>query len=632
MVLPNGVAPMARIQQLSRHLVNKIAAGEVIERPASVVKELVENALDAGATRVEVTCEDGGRKLIQVADDGEGMAAEDARLAFAPHATSKLAREDDLFNIATMGFRGEALASIASIAHTTLRTRRREDDEGWEVHAAGQDVRDPVPAAATPGTTVTVRDLFFNTPARRKFLRTANTEFGHISEQLTRLALPHPQVAFGLRHNQREVLRLTSEAGTARRIAELFTDDLAESLLPVKRPAGDLQLNGFIAPPSAARANTKWQYVFLNGRYIRDRLIGHAVREAYRGLLAPTKSPVVFLFLQIDPTDVDVNVHPTKIEVRFRDSNAVFGHVLAALRETLQQADLRPTAGGDLQDTPPGQPRPDPGEDRRESVRQAMAAFFKSTPPPPPRLSFPDGQRPAGPAPAQSPPATSPAPLPLQQTTPTQPASPQPHSSAPPEHDDRPAPAAPPAIMQVHNSYIVAQTDDGLLIVDQHALHERILYNTFRRRLAGGSLSSQRLLIPQPVRATAAEAALLDEHADLLESLGIELSPFGPDTLAVQRAPTLLAERGVEIGRFLREVLDTLAEDDSADAERLLEATLATLACKAAVKAGDPLDEQEMRNLLADARNADKATACPHGRPTTLRMSLAELKKQFQRS
>jgi DNA mismatch repair protein MutL len=643
---------MPRIQQLSRHLVNKIAAGEVIERPASVVKELVENALDAGATRIEVTCEDGGRKLIQVADDGEGMGADDARLAFAPHATSKLVAEEDLFNIATMGFRGEALASIASIAHVTLRTRRRDEDAGWEVAASGQEVRDPAPAPAAPGTTVIVRDLFFNTPARRKFMRTANTEFGHIAEQLTRLALPHPQVALTLRHGGRVVTHLTSEGSTARRIAELFTDDLADSLLPVRRATDAVDLAGFLAPPSAARNNAKWQYVFLNGRYIRDRLIAHAVREAYRGLLPPTKVPVVFLFLQIDPAEVDVNVHPTKIEVRFRDSNAIFGHLLAGLRETLQQADLRPEADLEPDNQPASKDTPD--EQRRESLRQAMADFFKSAPTPQPRLSFPEGQRPVGPAPAATPPTSADAhatgPLPLHRPlagppvapTGTEPA-PLPHpptdeTSAPAtgydpsQTDSAPSAAGPAPIMQVHDSYIVAQTDEGLVIVDQHALHERVLYNAFRRRLADGSLSSQRMLIPQPLRVTAAETALLDNHADLLDQLGLELTPFGPDSLAVQRAPTLLAERGVEVGAFLREVLDTLADDDSADRERLLETTLATMACKAAVKAGDPLTEREMRDLLHNARRTDKPTACPHGRPTTLRMSLADLKKQFERT
>jgi DNA mismatch repair protein MutL len=647
------------IHRLPVHLVNKIAAGEVIERPASVVKELVENAVDAGATRIDVDVEEGGRKLIRVTDNGKGMDRGDAELAFAPHATSKLAGEDDLFNIATMGFRGEALASIASIAHARIRTRPANADSGWEIVAEGETINDPVPAASPPGTTVEIRDLFFNTPARRKFMRTTNTEFGHVTEQIARLALPHPDVAFTLRHNERETLNLPATDATRDRIADLFTPDLAEALLPLAQRTGPIGIAGYIGKPNAARSSTKWQYVFLNGRYIRDRLLAHALREAYRGLLAPGKSAPVFIFIEIDPGDVDVNVHPTKIEVRFRDSNRVYGELMAALKETLNHSNLNPTVDA-------GQARQLPddtaGRDRAASLKQAMADFFKKAPPSQPSLSFPEGTRPQH---DNRPSAPRPPAGPLSAPTsgnrvPGRPAPPSigaadadvlPRDAATQDQDAPPpqtpqtdasatlSAATPRPLMQIASTYIVAETDDGLMIVDQHALHERILYNSFKRRLAGGGLSTQRMLIPESFNVTASEAALLEDNTELLGGLGIVVEPFGKSSFAVQQYPTILAERGVQMGAFLRELLDQLAEDQADGAtspestgERMLEAVLAMMACKAAIKAGDPLDPAEMAELLDAAAGIDKASACPHGRPTTLRMSVRDLEKQFHRT
>jgi DNA mismatch repair protein MutL len=299
------------IRVLPIHLVNKIAAGEVVERPASVVKELVENAIDAGASRIEITVEDGGQRLISVSDDGCGMNAEDAALAFSPHATSKISGEDDLFAISSLGFRGEALASIAAISHANIRTRRAADPAGSEISAAGEEIGEVRPCAAPPGTTITIRDLFFNTPARRKFMKTASTEFGHVAEQVTRLALPHPQIAFRLVHNGRETQNLPAAGSTAQRVADLFGRELADLLIPIRPRGGTIAVAGLASPPAAARATAKWQYLFLNGRYIRDRLLSHALRESYRGLLDPQRSPVAFIFINVPPADVDVNVHPT---------------------------------------------------------------------------------------------------------------------------------------------------------------------------------------------------------------------------------------------------------------------------------------------------------------------------------
>ncbi len=612
------------INVLPTYLVNKIAAGEVIERPASIVKEIVENALDAGANRIDVIVEDGGKKRITVTDDGSGMNGEDLALAFAPHATSKLAGEDDLFRIATMGFRGEALASIASVAHAHIRTCSREADSGYEIEASGETLGRVRPCAAAPGTTVTASDLFFNTPARRKFMRTSNTEFAHVTEQIARLSLPYPQVAFTLTHNGRKTQDLPAADSTRRRVADFFGNDLADVLIPVKKRSGQVSVTGLIAPPSASRATAKWQYFFLNGRYVRDRVLAHALREAYRGLLDQSRSPVAFIFIDMDPAEVDVNVHPTKIEVRFRDSSLVHGELLAALKETLNRAELSPSAALDVS-TPADLSTGDStsgdaaSEQRRQSLREALADFFKSSPKPQPRFSFPESaERKTYPARVE----TSQAPHHAE----------APHRASPP--DEAPLRTT-TTTFQVDNSYIVSAVDDGLVIVDQHALHERILYNDFRRRLANGetsSLTAQRLLIPETLDVSAAQADILDRSAELLGRLAIELVPFGPGTMAVQQFPSLLIDRGVSPGEFVREMLDVLSDQENADAERILEGVLAIMACKAAVKAGDPLTGQEMDNLLVRRDEADKAAACPHGRPTTLKLTLKDLAKQFKRT
>ncbi|MDP6543006.1 MAG: DNA mismatch repair endonuclease MutL [Phycisphaerae bacterium] len=611
------------IRVLPVHLVNKIAAGEVIERPASIVKELVENSLDAGATRIEVTIEDGGKKLISVSDNGCGMDGDDLSKAFVPHATSKLAGEDDLFSISTMGFRGEALASVGSISHAHIRTRRADspDGGGFEVTASGQSVEDVRPCASAPGTTVTVRDLFFNTPARRKFLRTANTESAHVTEQIARLALPHPHVAFLYKHNGRKVHDLPACETTRQRIGDLFGDELADSLLTAGRRGDEMSLAALIGPPSAARGSGKWQYFFLNGRYIRDRVLSHSLREAYRGLLDPRRWPVAFAFIEVPPGDVDVNVHPSKIEVRFRNSQQVHGLLLASLRETLNKSNLTPAASLAPDDDPAA-------AERQSSLRQAMADFFKSAPPPQPHLSFPESHGPRGGG-SSPPPRAEGFPLPLERAAPRpETANEPPPSTAPPAAVS----SGGAALFQVHDSYIVAQCPDGVIIVDQHALHERVIYNDLKARLASGSLTAQRMLIPQTLTVTPGEADLLNANEELLARLGIEVAPFGPETIAIQQFPTLLAERGAQGPEFLREVLDTLGEDSSTGPEQLIEDILQVMACKAAIKAGQPLSSDEMESLLARREDVEKSSSCPHGRPTTLKLTLQDLEKQFRRT
>ena len=624
----SGAAPSPTIRPLPPEVAERIAAGEVIERPASIVKELVENALDAGATAIDIAVEDGGRKLISVRDNGVGMGPEDLALAFVPHSTSKIASEEDLLNIRTMGFRGEALASIAAVSRARIVSRPRGSgpQAAHEVRAEGGTIQPVRPASAPEGTTVTVRDLFYNTPARRKFMRTANTEFGHIVEQLARLSLPQPQVAFSLTHNGRCTHRLAATEGLRQRVAEMFGAELAESLIAFDDAGPGCRVRGLLGPPSIARASGRWQYFFLNGRYIRDRRLAHALREAYRGLLDHTLLPVAFVFLEMDPADYDVNVHPAKLEVRFRRGQMVHSQLLGALRETLNSAQLAPAV--EVRSPPGPGPDAEPADDpRRRSLKQALAEFLRSKGPVQAGLTFPDEgtgpgsgkARPGGPRTAAPPPPAR-----------------QPHLP-PPAGSPRPSVVEPVAVapgrtFQLHNSYIVAAVEDGLVIVDQHALHERILYDELSRRLAGGSLPAQRLLIPETVEVSEVERAALTEHARLLERLGIEFTDFGPHSVAVQKFPALLVERHVPVKDFCRDLLGVLVEDSAADPEALLAKVLSTMACRAAIKAGDPLTDEEIQALLSRREGLGRQARCPHGRPTTLLLTRAELERQFGRA
>ncbi len=638
---------MGKINLLSPHLVNRIAAGEVIERPASVVKELVENAIDAGAQRIDVTIEKGGKQLIAVTDDGCGISDEDLAKVFVPHATSKIACDDDLFNITTMGFRGEAMASIASISHAHIRTRPAEDAGGFEIEASGEHVGKVRPCAAAGGTTVTVRDLFFNTPARRKFLKADATEFGHISEAITRIALPKRRIAFTLTHNGRQSLDLPACDTVAQRGADLFGVELADQFVQIRAEDGDVRVSGLVATPSAGRTSAKWQYFFLNGRYIRDRQLGHALRESYRGLIEPGRYPPAIVFVDVPPDAVDVNVHPTKVEVRFRDARSIHSHVLAAIRQTLQYAELRPAAR-----LPEGESIGDgeiPTDDRRRGLRDALAEFFKSQPAIEPKLDFTpsdsrgqseSGRRSTPPAAnrAASPPLSAWRRPATTEAVPARPARafPTPETWTAVEPTDGDAPAPPTAgtagtALQVHNSYLIAADGEGLVIIDQHALHERILYNQLLRRVTAGPLEGQRLLLPVSFSVTAGQRAALAENGQLLDSLGIEVADFGPDSMAVQRFPSFLSK--LEPAGFMADLLDRLAEDDpGVDSEHIVHSVLDMMACKAAVKAGDPLTQQEIDAILAQRAEAEKGTACPHGRPTQIRLTLKDLAKQFKRT
>jgi DNA mismatch repair protein MutL len=600
----------ARIQQLSPSLVNRIAAGEVIERPAAVVKELVENAIDAGATQIHIDVEDGGRELIRVIDNGSGIDPADLSLAFASHATSKLVTDDDLFRISTMGFRGEALASIGSVSHSRILSRVSGPDAGYEIFNRGGAISDPQASAANVGTVVEVRNLFFNTPARRKFIKGAPTEYGHISEMILRLALPYPQVAFKLTHNGRNTLTLPATTAEERLLAA-WPDDFRDSRLAVDLRDAEIRMHGIIGLPELARPTAKYQFLYLNGRHIRDKFIQHALRESFRGLTEPGRYPAAILMLNIPAADVDVNVHPTKTEVRFRDGGRIHGLVLSGIREKLLGSDLTPSAVPMRVDGP-GDPRPD--------MRQQLAAFFRQGPVVEGELASSD--------PSERPTSN------VQPPTVNEAENAENSSSLRSSTLDvqRSTFAFPPnAAIQLHNSYLVAQSDDGMIIIDQHALHERIMYEELLARVTRGPLEAQRLLIPHVVPASSRQIALLEPIRPLLERLGIEVAPFGPDSVAVQSFPSFLEK--LDPGEFVTDLLER-GEQELLDlhGEELLHEILDMMSCKAAVKAGDPLTPAEIEALLARRELVERSSNCPHGRPTTLRLSLKDLDKQFKRT
>ncbi len=576
------------IQKLPASLVNKIAAGEVVERPASVVKELVENALDAGAKRVVLEVEEGGRALIRVTDDGRGMPADQLPLAFAPHATSKITDDADLDGVATLGFRGEALASIGEVS-TAKITTRTPSDAAWQMTNDGGTIGDVQPAAGNVGTTVEIRDLFFNVPARRKFLKGAAAEAAHVTEVITKLALAHPEIAFRYVRDHKTIWDHPAGDPTKRWLVGWPTEH-AEGALGVRRADGGYGVEGVVGLPEHAATHVRYQHLYVNGRPIRDRYLQHALKEAFRGLTEPGRHPAAVLMVAVPPTEIDVNVHPAKAEVRFRESGRVHALLLSAVREALLGADLTPRA----------QPRPEPAEPR-EDVRQTLAAFFKEgleSQVTQPRLE------------------------------PTPPAEPEPQPPAPPPAVDEPVPAG---AMQVHNSYLVVPDDDGMLIIDQHALHERVIFEDLLQRLRRGALESQALLLPMTFDADGEELAKLDRLRPLLARLGLEAEAFGPDSIAIRAFPSFLHR--LDPIDFLRDVLRRSDHEvDALGDEALLHDVLDMMSCKAAVKAGDPLTPPEIDALLTRRALAARSSNCPHGRPTTLRLSIADLEKQFKRT
>jgi len=600
---------MSRIIILDQNMVNMIAAGEVIERPASVVKELMENSIDAGATKIIISIEDGGRKLISVADNGCGMDGEDLALTFDSHTTSKIKTSKDLQGISTLGFRGEALASIASVAQIRAVSRTKNSPGANCIEIDCGNKGSVSPCSGDYGTTIQVRDLFYKLPARRKFLKTANTEMGHITEHFTRIALANGNLDMVLHHNGRELYRLSGKQDIRRRIAELFSSEFGENLIETESSEKELRLSALLGKPGISRTNNKFQYVFLNGRFIRDKFISHAIKEAYRGCIEPNRFPVVFLFIQMPYENYDVNVHPTKIEVRFYNANLIHSQVLGALREKLLGTNLQTQAKLPVT-TAPAKAREENSSathHRSREIADAMAEFFKKHRPV-------QTQQQLGPALKKRfvPLHPNAGQITKSQTVPSQ------HGGT-------------KEFLQIHDSFIVAEADDGFIIIDQHALHERIIYEDLCRRIQESRLESQKLLIPESFQLTDTQADALKANAELLEKLGIELAPFGPKTYAIQAFPSLLAK--VAPLDFVQDLIDLLTDKGlGLDAEELLDEVLNMAACKAAIKAGQKLTDNEIEQLLADRERTERASRCPHGRPTTIKFSITELEKQFKRT
>jgi len=607
---------MPRIQQLPPSVVTKIAAGEVIERPASVVKELLENSLDAGSRWIEVDIEQGGADRICVVDDGCGIAAEDLPLAFASHATSKLATADDLFRIRTMGFRGEALASIGGVAQVAIQSRPHDAAAGAEMSCNGGDVSPTRAWNGSPGTRVDVRHLFFNTPVRRKFLRTTATEMGHISEVFTRVALARPDLHLMLRHNGKLVYDVPASAGLLERLGLFFGEDVKTRLYELSQEQKPARLFGYIADPACDRASPRMQYLFVNRRWIRDRSLGHALQEAYRGLLMTGRYAVAFLFLELPADQVDVNVHPTKVEVRFREGSAHYHLVLGSIRERLRKENL--TARLQPPHISPGiwsVDRNPPRTIEADLARSGTGALG-------PRSSGLEGR--GSKLEAGIEPRTTNSGLP----------NGPPVQVLPPEAEPPPKTALTithrPKAIQLYNAYLVLETLEGMLVIDQHALHERILFEQLKERIRSGSLEVQKLLIPEPVEFSAEQSARVLEQREALAELGLRVEDFGSGTLLVTSYPAILDKRPPR--DILRAVVDYLVTHDRLPGrEHLLNDLLSLMACHAAVRSGDHLSPDEIESLVTLRNLAQDTHHCPHGRPTALLFSRQELDRQFRR-
>ncbi|MCG7199013.1 DNA mismatch repair endonuclease MutL [Marinobacter pelagius] len=634
---------MPHIHLLSPRLANQIAAGEVVERPASVVKELVENALDAGASRVDVEIEQGGVKLIRVRDDGGGIEEGDLPLALSRHATSKITSLDDLEAVASLGFRGEALASISSVSRLTLTSRTENQEAASRVEVEGREMDARISPAAHPvGTTVEVRDLFFNTPARRKFLRTEKTEFNHVDECIRRQALSRFDTGFTLRHNQRVVQSLRpaeSPLDRERRIGALCGQQFIDNAVVIDAEATGLRLWGWVALPTFSRSQADLQYFFVNGRVIRDKLVAHAVRQAYRDVLYNNRHPAFVLYLEVDPATVDVNVHPTKHEVRFRDGRLVHDFIFRTLHRAL--ADVRPDdhlrgavaqsfgreaearsagmesgAGGSPQqgwtyppreNAGPGSPAPSGfGGERPAMPQQEWRASDQ--------MAFYQSLNAGGGVATEAPPDSGG----LAQVQATPPA------------DSEEEPPLGYAVAQLHGIYILAQSRSGLIVVDMHAAHERITYERMKRALAEQDLKSQPLLVPVSLAVSQKEAALTETHGEELQQLGLQIERIGPETLAVRQVPALL--RGADTEQLVRDVLADLIEHGQSDrVEAVTHELLGTMACHGSVRANRQLTIPEMNSLLRDMEATERSGQCNHGRPTWTLVTLSELDKLFLR-
>lgn len=682
---------MSRIQQLDAHVVNRIAAGEVIERPGSVVKELLENSVDALATRIEIDIVNGGMDLIRISDNGEGIHPEDMLLAVTSHATSKIRSDADLDHVSTLGFRGEALASIASVARFRIKTRPEECAVGKELESHGGQIVVNRDCGCPAGTVMEVHNLFYNTPARRRFLKKATTEFGYIAEQFSRIAIANPNLHLVLRHNDKLVYELPATSDALERIRRFLGSDVADHLIAVSSeaelPSGEtIRLWGYVGEPSLNRSTRKDQFLFLNGRWIQDRSLQHALGEAYRGLLMVGRHAVSFLFLELPPAMVDVNVHPTKSEVRFQDSQILYRQLLKTLRDKFLTLEFRSnievagSARANAGELRFDKPAPVAGPQKELDIWASQATSSH-----PPRIGefarahthanpgvrstgndravftnpdviaalaveahqrremtdsdFPDNEFDPQSAAVET---IEAAPLPETDESCKSYDSHQSHDS----HDEAGVPNEPAATtndtiailpstgefraFQIHDCYIVVASEAGLEVIDQHALHERILYEHLRNRILAGGVERQRLLIPETIECSATECVALLESLELLKEIGFELQEFGGTTILLTSYPTLIP-RG-NLVRIVKDFAEQLIQNEGKMTRRdLLDHMLHTMACRAAIKSGHRLTPEEMQELLRQRHLVDDSHHCPHGRPTSLTLSRGTLDQQFGR-
>jgi len=578
-----GGAIIVTIRKLSPILINQIAAGEVVDRPASVVKELIENALDAGSTRIEIQLEHGGKDLIRVSDNGCGIAPDELLLAVASHATSKISDEADLAAIASLGFRGEAIASVGSVSHLSITSRREEDEVAMHIVVDGGEATQPKPIAASVGTTVEVRRLFYNTPARRKFLKSDGAETTRVRDVVQRLAASHHQTGFTLRSSDRTVLTYTPCSATER-LLDIFGSELAGEMLELTGEIEGVRLWGLAGKPEVARPTSRYLRVHVNGRSISDSSMTHAIKEAYRGLIEPNRWPTAAIFIEMDPALVDVNVHPQKNEVRLRDRDLVWRLVNKTVSSRFVEEEFVPLYNSK-----------ESFQHRSTAQQQSFGTGLSS--------SFPvDESRQAV------------AGIELTHATPM------------------PTILASDDVLQVHKCFLVMQDEQGLLIIDQHALHERVMFEELKERMAEGNLESQQLLIPESFPADSAWLDAIETHEALFTKLGIDISPSGPASISVYALPSLLVSRNVDGTEFICDLLDKLGSNRlPATEEEALSEILDMMSCKAAIKAGDHLTQQELKDLLSRRREIERSSNCPHGRPTTMRLSIEELEQRFGR-
>ena len=620
------------IKQLPPHLVNQIAAGEVVERPASVVKELLENAIDAGSTKIDIDIEQGGVKRIRIRDNGKGIPKEELSLALSRHATSKIASLDDLEQVMSLGFRGEALPSIASVSRMTVSAKTQEGEQGWAItpqhNAEGEEsFSDPEPVAHAQGTTIDVRDLFYNVPARRKFLKTENTEFKHLQDVVKKISLSNFQIGITLRHGQRNVLNLQAakdRAGADRRVAEICGPAFMQESLYLDYEAAGLKLWGWVGLPTFSRSQADLQYFYVNGRIIKDRVVAHAVRQAYSDVLYHGRHPAYVLFLEMAPDKVDVNAHPTKHEVRFREARLVHDFLYRTLHKAL--ADVRPN---DEISTPPEIPSQQSSSFQYAPNQQTLNIPVSN--------KIPEGQVAEQMAayqrlhetPYAAPSGTSLPPLSekFSEKLSAQVSSSMPVTMA---EDTGDVPPLGFAVAQLHGIYILAENAEGLVVVDMHAAHERITYEHLKKSMAEDNIRSQPMLVPTSLAVSQKEGDCAEEFAETFNKLGFELSRLSPEQITIRAVPSLLKDSNIE--QLVRDVLSDLLEHGSSQRiEQEMNEILSTMACHGSVRANHRLTIPEMNALLRDMERTERSGQCNHGRPTWTQLSIDQLDKLFMR-